>query len=706
MNPVLPQPGGSPAPDPGGKPRVLQFQHSAAAIPDHELLRCIGEGSYGEVWLARNILGEFRAVKIVYRSRFEHDRPFQREFEGMQKFEPISRSHPSQLAILHVGRNEQRGCFYYVMELADDAGENSKSEFRSSKEAVENPNDECRMIKEAARTKAGSQIVRNSEFGIPSDFVIRNSDLYIPHTLKLDLHRRDRLPLDESIQIGLALTTALEHLHAHGLVHRDIKPSNIIFVNGRPKLADIGLVASADATMSFVGTSGFLPPEGPGTPQADIYSLGKVLYEVSTGRDRQEFPRLPADLGESEESARLLELNAVVLKACAHDPRQRYGSAREMAADLTLLQRGVSVRRKRQVEHRFSVLRKVALGIAVLALLFMAPALVSRFKAHKSPNPEVIRLYDLARLHLDKTTREGKQQALACIQKALQLDPKFAPGYGTLLEVYFWGGLVPDQDAKIRECAGALMELDDKLPEAHAAMSWVKFEAGDREGAEKEIRQAIKLNPNYALADYLYGYSLAMLGRVAESHVQYQRAQELNPTSREIITDAYFPFLVARQYDQALEQLRKALLLDPNYGCAHEDMAEIYEDLGKYPQAIDEWEKGEILDGEEPAKVLEKFKPLRQAYDENGAKGYWLEKRDLMEVLGEFMDLKDLPGGRSFILAKIYAHMGEREQTLDYLEKARAEGHKTVELRAQPCWDAVCDDPRFQAVLKQAGLAK
>src|SRR5206468_12570335 len=168
----------------------------------------------------------------------------------------------------------------------------------------------------------------------PSSFDIRNSGLYIPHTLKLDLYRHGRLPVEECIQIGLSLTTALEHLHAHGLVHRDVKPSNIIFIGGVPKLADIGLVASMDATMSFVGTSGFLPPEGPGTPQGDLYSLGKVLYETSMGRDRTEFPKLPPDLAEFEDPGRLLELNAVILKACHHDPLHRYRSAREMGADL------------------------------------------------------------------------------------------------------------------------------------------------------------------------------------------------------------------------------------------------------------------------------------------------------------------------------------------------------------------------------------
>src|SRR5271169_1713947 len=85
---------------PEGKPRA------SPAIPDHELIRCIGSGSYGEVWLARNVMGNYRAVKIVYRKTFENDRPFEREFNGIQKFEPISRSDNSQVDILHVGRNQ------------------------------------------------------------------------------------------------------------------------------------------------------------------------------------------------------------------------------------------------------------------------------------------------------------------------------------------------------------------------------------------------------------------------------------------------------------------------------------------------------------------------------------------------------------------------------------------------------------------------
>ena len=64
-------------------------------VPDHELLRRIGRGAYGEVWLARSVTDAFRAVKVVHRRSFDHDRPFEREFEGILKFEPISRTHDS-----------------------------------------------------------------------------------------------------------------------------------------------------------------------------------------------------------------------------------------------------------------------------------------------------------------------------------------------------------------------------------------------------------------------------------------------------------------------------------------------------------------------------------------------------------------------------------------------------------------------------------
>ncbi len=263
-------------------------QVTAPRIADHELLGCVGRGSYGEVWLARNVMGTFRAVKIVSRQRFDQDRPFDREFAGIQKFEPISRTHPGLVSILHVGRNVEAGYFYYVMEVADDR-------VTEQKIAPEN---------------------------------------YAPRTLSSEIAQRRRLPLEECLQIGLLLTAGLGHLHQHGLVHRDIKPANIIFVNGVPKFADIGLVTAIGDKATYVGTEGYIPPEGPGSPAADLYSLGKVLYQVSMGKDCERFPELPGELRELREAPQLMRLHAVILKACEHDVRKRYQSAAEMQVAL------------------------------------------------------------------------------------------------------------------------------------------------------------------------------------------------------------------------------------------------------------------------------------------------------------------------------------------------------------------------------------
>jgi WD40 repeat protein len=315
-------------------------------IPDHELIRRIGRGSYGEVWLARNALGTWRAVKVVHRAAFDRDRPYEREFEGIRRFEPVSRTHPSQLNVLHVGRNDAAGHFYYVMELADAV------EPRRVESA------ELRVEKEASPADKPSTL----------DF---QSSTYSPRTLRSELYHRGRLPFDGCLRIGLALATALDHLHRHGLVHRDIKPSNIIFVNGIPKLADIGLVARAEATLSLVGTEGYLPPEGPGTAQADIYSLGKVLYEMATGRDRQEFPELPTNLlaQPAAERAQLAELNEIIVRACHTDLKQRYQTAAELHAEIALLQSGKSVSRMRTTERRLKSVARAGALVTALAVI-------------------------------------------------------------------------------------------------------------------------------------------------------------------------------------------------------------------------------------------------------------------------------------------------------------------------------------------------
>jgi formylglycine-generating enzyme required for sulfatase activity/serine/threonine protein kinase len=316
----------------------------------------IGRGAYGEIWLARSMTGALRAVKVVYRATFESERAFQREFQGMSSFEPISRAHAGFVDILHVGQTHDY--LYYIMELADD---------HVAGRAIDIPN-------------------------------------YEPRTLKSDLARHHRLSAGESIQLGLSLTEALETLHASDLTHRDIKPSNIIFIDGVAKLADIGLVA-ATGQRSFVGTEGYVPPEGPGTPQADVFSLGKLLYEVSTGKDRLDFPEVDSQLTARPDRQQLLQLNEVLLKACANKTDERYKSAAEMHNDLAALARGEEPRKKRS-----------RLVPALAALLFViAGSAAIWLWTHQPSEP--------TDLHLHTTIRTEPAGAMVILGDYVQKTP-------------------------------------------------------------------------------------------------------------------------------------------------------------------------------------------------------------------------------------------------------------------------------------------
>ncbi len=287
----------SQAPLQTGEPRPNSGPvHPLPQTPDYELVDPpFGKGAYGKVWLARNAIGQWQALKVVYLASFgDNVGPYEREFNGIKRYKPISDKHPGLLRVDFVSR-QREGYFYYVMELGDslDPGwEQAPATYKPRDLASE-------------RVRAPGK----------------------------------RLPIRECLRIGLELTDALDYLHRQGLTHRDIKPQNIIFVNGRPKLADVGLISEIlhpDRERTLVGTPGYMPPppESPGTPQADIYALGMVLYVLCTGRNSGFFPEISTTLVSNENAEGFFPLNSVILKACDPDCAQRYASAAEMHSAL------------------------------------------------------------------------------------------------------------------------------------------------------------------------------------------------------------------------------------------------------------------------------------------------------------------------------------------------------------------------------------
>jgi serine/threonine protein kinase len=648
---------------------------SLAQIPEHELIRSIASGAYGQVWLARNRLGVYRAVKIVHRASFDHERPFEREFAGIKAFEPISRAHEGLVDLLQVGRDDEAGYFYYVMELADDLNAECDTQY------AERPS------------------------------VLRDPNSYAPRTLASEVKRRGRLPLEECIRIGLRLTEALAHLHGQGLVHRDIKPSNIIFVGGEPKLADVGLVAPMADARSFVGTEGFIPPEGPGTPQADIYSLGIVLYVVSTGKSHQDFPEPPADLLTQTNQEQWLEFDAVVHSACQVKVQERYRTAKEMHEDLALLQRGQSVKLKQAKARRWGIVKTIGLTATALALLIGSVSLLKGPKHAYQPSSEVARLYDRGRWHYNRFGTQDHRKAFEYLNQAIQADSKFIEPYAELTMLYVWHGVSEvhndnERWGKVKAIADKVLAMDLNHAEGHIALSYCHYLKRDWRGAEAEIRQAIKLNPKLPIPHYLYCFYLAMQQRTEEGRREGQQAELLESPAGERVATIVTAcsFISERRFDLAIADLQKALNLDPNFIMAYNFLGKSYEAQGDYLKAIEVWKDGDLRADEEPReKVNAAYNAVRQAYETSGVRGYC--RKFIEMILPDpahpqekklFAEI-DLPG--------YYALLGEKEKALQWLEEHFDDSNVWAAIKFEPLYDSLHNETRYKKLVEQARLA-
>ncbi|MBL8880143.1 MAG: serine/threonine protein kinase [Phycisphaerales bacterium] len=277
------------------------------AIPDLRLIKRIGEGAFGVVWLAEETLlpGVFRAVKVLHggscANRLDHDaasselpgvtQPSQRvmrELSGLRTLRTRGAGRDGLVEIHRVGMTlgpaDGGGkAVYYVMDVADHAG--------------------------------GAQ-----------PFVATD---YRPLALDTFIDSSGRLSPRLAGELLRQLLSALDHLHRQGIRHYDVKPTNLLFVGGRLKLADYGLATSVG--LHSGGTPAYMPPE---TNQPDdLYAAGMVLYEMLTGLRADRFPEWPADLTPSS-GDRLAELRGLMSRACSRTPEKRFLSARDFLSAL------------------------------------------------------------------------------------------------------------------------------------------------------------------------------------------------------------------------------------------------------------------------------------------------------------------------------------------------------------------------------------
>jgi serine/threonine protein kinase len=263
---------------------------SSPEIPDFELVREIGQGGFGRVWLARNrTTGCWRAVKVIPKSHVGKADPAGREIASITRFDTgAQREHPNLLTIHHVGQTADH--LFYVMDLADDLQGSAAQETTS----------------------------------------------YQAATLERRLADGPLLP-EECLRNTTQLLQGLASLHEAGMIHRDVKPANCLFAGGQLKLADFGLLTEAGPQVSRIGTQKYMPPDGRMGTRADVYAAGLVIYEMLTGLPVDRFPQLGRQADAVAGSLTLASTLRIVLHACQPDPTQRFADAGQMLAELDRL---------------------------------------------------------------------------------------------------------------------------------------------------------------------------------------------------------------------------------------------------------------------------------------------------------------------------------------------------------------------------------
>jgi TolB-like protein len=322
----------------------------------------------------------------------------------------------------------------------------------------------------------------------------------------------------------------------------------------------------------------------------------------------------------------------------------------------------------------------------------------TRLASQRPVNPEAYQLYLIGRFLWNKRTEEGLKSAIDHFQRALEIDPGYAPAYAGLADSYLmlddWGFLPPKEAIpRGKAAAQKALEIDESLAEAHASLALAYFEYDwDWPACERECKRAIELNPNYATAHQWYFAFLFAMNRHAEAMSEIQRAQQLDPLSPIIsgaMADQYF---YARQYQEAIRRFRNTVSLFPEFAPAYQALGASYVANGTYQEAIVAYQKLRSLSGASAAEVA----ALGEAYAKGGMRGYYLwELRRLREESKHRYV-------RAWTFALLLAGLGEKDQALSYLEKAYEDrDYLLTTLQDEPRFDLLRSDPRFQDLLRR-----
>jgi TolB-like protein/DNA-binding winged helix-turn-helix (wHTH) protein/Tfp pilus assembly protein PilF len=352
-----------------------------------------------------------------------------------------------------------------------------------------------------------------------------------------------------------------------------------------------------------------------------------------------------------------------------------------------------------------AVQREVARGVTHHIRVKLTPQQKARLRTSRSVDPEAYEAYLLGRAHTFKAgPKEVWRRAKEYFEKAIEIDPRFAPAYASLAELYVRTGrgtvsrdsrgIYWDGRQQARQFAEKALELDDTLAEAHTALGRVAEVEWNWSQAERQYRRAIELNPSYPLARVWYGMHLYAMERFDEASFHAKRAQQLDPVSSFVNTWAGAAHSFAGRIDEGVASLRKAVDLDSAGWEANQVLARVYITQGMYQDAIAQLEKARTFNPRDP----EVLGTLVYAYARAG------QREMALKLLAEVSRLVT-EGQTPFPIVWAYAGLEDRDQAFAWLERCYEERRIRMQwLNVDPLLVPLRADPRFHDLARRVGL--
>jgi len=350
----------------------------------------------------------------------------------------------------------------------------------------------------------------------------------------------------------------------------------------------------------------------------------------------------------------------------------------------------------RKLTDIFAVESEIAKAIAGTLQAKLTGSEQNAIAARPTENTEAYQLYLKGRFFWNKRASEDLRKAADYFNQAIATDPKYALAYVGLADTYvimpfYAAGAPEDCYPKAKAAAKKALAFDDTLAEAHASLAYIlQVYDLDFDGSEKEFQRAIELNPNYATAHHWYGIVLlAPLGRFDQAIFELRRALELDPLSLPINASLGRTYYLARRYNEAMEQLRKTLEMNPGFYYAHWNLGSALAANVAMGAAIAEYQHARALSDDPLVLGL-----LARAY---ASSGNTIEAEKILNQLSELSTKRYVP---AYSFALVYLGLGRKEETLHWIEKSDQDHADLVYFKVEPLLDPLRGDPRFEALLQ------